>query len=194
VTPATPGGRRYFLLLVDDLSRYMWVVVLGSKGEAADAIRRAQAAAEAECGRKLRVLRTDNGGEFTAAEFASYCVDEGIQRHYSTSYSPQQNGVVEQRNQMVLGMARALLKQRGMPAVFWGEAVVTAVYILKRSPTKPLNGRTPYEAASHSARSVATSASSTTGALQECSSATRRARRPTAFLTQGHSVCARRAT
>jgi hypothetical protein len=41
VTPATPGGRRYFLLLVDDLSRYMWVMVLGSKGEAADAIRRA---------------------------------------------------------------------------------------------------------------------------------------------------------
>jgi hypothetical protein len=40
VTPATPGGRCYFLLLVDDLSRYMWVVVLGSKGEAADAIRR----------------------------------------------------------------------------------------------------------------------------------------------------------
>jgi hypothetical protein len=48
VTPATPGGRRYFLLLVDDLSRYMWVVVLGSKGEAANAIRRAQASAEAE--------------------------------------------------------------------------------------------------------------------------------------------------
>ncbi|WVZ63766.1 LOW QUALITY PROTEIN: hypothetical protein U9M48_013373 [Paspalum notatum var. saurae] len=146
VTPATPGGRRYFLLLVDDLSRYMWVMVLGSKGEAADAIRRAQAAAEAECGRKLRVLRTDNGGEFTAAEFASYCADEGIRRHYSAPYSPQQNGVVERRNQTVVGMARALLKQRGMPAVFWGEAVATAVYILNRSPTKALNGKTPYEA------------------------------------------------
>ena len=72
VTPATLGGRRYFLLLVDDLSRYMWVMVLGSKGEAANAIRRAQVAAEAECGRKLRVLRTDNGGEFTADEFTSY--------------------------------------------------------------------------------------------------------------------------
>jgi hypothetical protein len=33
-----------------------------------------------------------------------------------------------------------------MPAVFWGEAVVTAVYILNRSPTKALNGRTSYEA------------------------------------------------
>jgi hypothetical protein len=41
VTPATPGGRRYFLLLVDDLSRYMWVAILGSKGEAMNAIRRA---------------------------------------------------------------------------------------------------------------------------------------------------------
>ena len=120
VTLATPGGRRYFLLLVDDLSRYMWVMILGSKGEAADAIRRAQVGVEAESGRKLRVLRTDNGGEFTAAEFASYCADEGIQRHYSAPYSPQQNGVVERRNQTVVGMARALLKQRGMPAVFWG--------------------------------------------------------------------------
>ena len=86
VTPATPGGQRYFLLLVDNLSRYMWVMVLGSKGEAADTIRRAQVAAEAECGRKLR---TDNGSEFTVVEFASYYVDEGIQRHYSALYSPQ---------------------------------------------------------------------------------------------------------
>jgi hypothetical protein len=124
----------------------MWVVVLGSKGEAADAIRRAQAAAEVECDCKLRVLRTDNGGKFTAAEFASYCTDEGVQRHYSAPYIPQQNGVIKRFNQTVVGMARALLKQRGMPAVFWGEAAVTAVYILNRSPTKALNVRTSYEA------------------------------------------------
>jgi transposase InsO family protein len=98
VTPAAPGGRRYFLLLVDGLSRYMWVVVLNSKGEAADTIRRVQATAEAECGRKLRVLHTDNGGEFTTAELALYCANEGVQRHCSAPYSPQQNGVVERRN------------------------------------------------------------------------------------------------
>jgi transposase InsO family protein len=78
VTPATPEGRRYFLLLVNDLSRYMWVVVLGSKGEATNAIRRAQATTEAECSCKLRVLRTDNGSEFTTAKFASYCADECV--------------------------------------------------------------------------------------------------------------------
>jgi hypothetical protein len=82
----------------------------------------------------------------TVAEFTSYCVDEGVQCHYSALYSPQQNGVVERRNQTVVGMARALLKQRRMPAVFWGKAVVTAVYILNRSSTKALNGRTSYEA------------------------------------------------
>jgi transposase InsO family protein len=146
VTPATPRGRRYVLLLVDDLSHYMWVVVLESKGETPNAIRRAQAAAEAECDRKLCVLRTNNDGEFTAAEFASCYVDEGVQDHYSAPYSPQQNSVVERHNQTVVGMAQTLLKQREIPAVFWGEAGVMAVYILNRSPTKALNSRTPYEA------------------------------------------------
>jgi len=47
---------------------------------------------------------------------------------------------------MVVGMARALLKQRGVPALYWGEAVVTAVYILNHSPTKALDGMTTYEA------------------------------------------------
>jgi hypothetical protein len=92
------------------------------------------------------VLCTDNGGEFMVAEFTSYCANEGVQRHYSALYSPQQNGIIERRNQMVVGMARALLKQRGMPVVFWGEAVVIAVYILNHSPTTALNGRTSYEA------------------------------------------------
>jgi hypothetical protein len=63
-------------------------------------------------------------------------VDEGVQCHYSAPYSSQQNGVIERRNQTIVGMARALLKQRGMPAV----------YILNRSPTKALNDRTSYEA------------------------------------------------
>jgi transposase InsO family protein len=89
VKPATPGGRRYFLLLVNDATRYMWVVLLTAKSEASSAIKRIQAATEKECGRKLRVLRTDNRGEFTVVEFATYCADEGITRHFSAPYTPQ---------------------------------------------------------------------------------------------------------
>ena len=114
---AVPTPRqRYFLPLVDDATRYMWVVLLDSKAAAADAIKRHQAAAE-ECCRKLQVLRTDNGGEFTASEFVAYCTDEGIKRHYAP-YSPLQNGVVERRNQTVVAVARTLLRQCAMLVIY----------------------------------------------------------------------------
>jgi transposase InsO family protein len=76
-------------LLVDDASRFTWVVLLPTKAAAADAIKYVQTVAEKESDLKLQVLRTDNGGKFTASEFTAYCAGEGIQRHYSTPYSPQ---------------------------------------------------------------------------------------------------------
>ena len=81
-----------------------------------------------------------------ATEFTAYYTDDGIQRHYSTPYAPQQNGVVERRNQMVVAAVHALLKQHGMLVVYWGEAVMTVVHLLNRSPTSALNGKMSYEA------------------------------------------------
>ena len=75
VTPATPSGNKLFLLLVDDLSRYMWLILLSSKDQAVQFIKRFLARAEAEAGRKLRTLRTDRGGEFTAH---AYYAEHGI--------------------------------------------------------------------------------------------------------------------
>ena len=121
-------------------------MLLGSKDQAADAIVRLQARAEAEAGRKLGTLRTDRGGEFSSRAFGEYCAMEGVQRHLTAPYTPQQNGVVERRNQTVLGMVRSMLKAMRMPGWFWGEAVLTAVFILNRSPTKSVDGITPYEA------------------------------------------------
>ena len=105
ITPATNGGRRYFLLLVDDCSRYMWLQLLMSKDEVATTIKKFKALVEAESGKKLRVLRTDHDGEFTSVEFAAYCVEQGVVGQHTTLHSPQQNGVVERRNQTVVGMA-----------------------------------------------------------------------------------------
>jgi transposase InsO family protein len=94
ISPPTPTGNAYFLLLVDDMSRFMWLTLLRSKADALVAIMSFQARVERECGKKLKVLRTDNGGEFTSVQFGEHCAGEGIQRHFSTSYTPQQNGVV----------------------------------------------------------------------------------------------------
>ena len=107
ITPATLGGRRYFLLLVDDHSRYMWLTLLSNKDEAAAAIKNFQAHAEVEARRKLGTLRMDRGGEFTSAALARHFTSTGVQCHLTVSYSPQQNGVVERRNQMVVGWKEA---------------------------------------------------------------------------------------
>jgi len=124
----------------------MWLHLLSSKDEVPAAIKEFQAQVETETGKKLRVLRTDRGGEFTSVEFGLYCAGQGVERHLTAPYSPQQNGVVERRNQTVVGMARSMLKAKKMPAAFWGEAVSTAVFILNRAPTKSLDGTTPFEA------------------------------------------------
>ena len=82
----------------------IWLQLLMSKDEAAAAIKKFKMLVEAKSGKKLRMLRTDRGGEFTSVEFAAYCADQGVVRHHTTPYSPQQNGMVERRNQMMVGM------------------------------------------------------------------------------------------
>ena len=66
----------------------MWLQLLTSKDEAAEAIKKFKARAEAESDKKLRVLRTDHGGEFTSMEFIAYYVDQGVVRHHTAPYSP----------------------------------------------------------------------------------------------------------
>jgi transposase InsO family protein len=99
ITLAIPGGWGYILLLVDDAMRYMWVAFLAEKSSASESIKKIKAAAENKCGRKLRVFRTDNNGEFMSASFVEYFADQGVKRHHSAPDMPQQNGVVERRNQ-----------------------------------------------------------------------------------------------
>jgi hypothetical protein len=121
ISPATPRGNKYFLLLMDDLSRYMWVSTIPSKDRAAAAIKDIQAQAEGEFGLKMKALHTNCRGEFTTTEFVDYCAAEGVHRQHMTSYSSQQNNIVEHWNGTVVATARSMLKAKGLPGWFWGE-------------------------------------------------------------------------
>jgi hypothetical protein len=145
VSPPTPRGNQYFLLLVDDYSHYMWVSLLASKDQAAAEIKKIQAAVERKSGNLLCALKTNRGGEFTAAQFKEYCDELGVFRKLTAPYSPQQNGVVERRNQSVMATARCMLKAKMLPGIFWGEAVSCAVYLLNRTLSKSTGDKTPYE-------------------------------------------------
>jgi hypothetical protein len=84
----TPRGNNYFLLLMDDLSRYMWVAVIPTKDHVATDIKEIHVWAEGESGLKLRALCTDCGGNFTVREFAEYCTTEGVYHQHTARYSP----------------------------------------------------------------------------------------------------------
>jgi hypothetical protein len=61
-------------------------------------------------------------------------------------YSPQQNGVIERRNRTVVATARSMLKAKGLPGWFWGEAVNAIVYVPNMCQTKSVDGMTLFEA------------------------------------------------
>jgi len=146
ITPPTPAGNKYFMLLVDDHSRWMNVSMLKSKDQAVDVFVKYKAEVQNQTGEKIKVLRSDRGGEFLSKLFAGICEEAGIKRQMTAPYSPQQDGVVERRNRSVMEMARSMLKSMKIPGKFWGEAVRHAVYLLNILPTRPMGEQTPFEA------------------------------------------------
>jgi hypothetical protein len=68
---------------------------------------------------------------------------QGVRQQLTAPYSPEQNGVVEHCNTTIVGAARSMLKAKGLPNQFWGEAVFTVVYILNRTPTRSVEGAIP---------------------------------------------------
>ena len=101
---------------------------------------------ETSTGRKHKILRTDNGGECTYNEFKAHVTAEGVRHELTVPKTPQQNGVAECMNRTLVEMARLMLIGANMPQRFWAEAISTAAYLQNRSPTKAIQGITPYEA------------------------------------------------
>ena len=90
---------------------------------------------EKRTGGTIKCLRTDNGGEFTSLEFEKYCKYEGIVRHKTHVYTPQQNGVAESMNETLLERARSMLSNANLSQEVWVEVVSTACYLINRSPS-----------------------------------------------------------
>ena len=95
--------------------------------------------------KNIKVLRTDNGGEFCSKEFEEFCKKCGIAWQKTTPYTPQQNGVAERMNKTLMERARSMLSGAGLGQEFWAEAVDTACYLVNRSPSSVLEDKTPQE-------------------------------------------------
>ncbi|KAL2493081.1 Integrase catalytic domain-containing protein [Abeliophyllum distichum] len=138
-TVCTQSGFRYYLLIIDDFSRKSWVFLLKTKDETFSAFKNWKTQIENQVDLKIKTLRTDNGLELCNYEFNEFCNIHGIIRHRTVTYTPQQNGVAERMNRTLLNKVRCMLLSSGLPKLFWGETVVTAVYLCNRSPSSALN-------------------------------------------------------
>jgi hypothetical protein len=146
MSSASLTGSLYYVVFIDDFSRKSWIFFMKTKGQVFSRFQEFKALVENQTGKKIRVLRSDNGGEYTSKDFMDFCAGEGIRRELIVPYNPQQNGVVERKNRAIVGAARALLHDQGLPLFLWAEACYTAVYLQNRSPHRAVGSMTPEEA------------------------------------------------
>jgi transposase InsO family protein len=109
-----------------------------TKGRVFKRFQEFKALVENQTGKKIKVLRSYNEGEYTSNEFNDLCAREGIKRELIVPYNPQQNGVVERKNRAIVGAVRAMLHDQRLPLFLWAEACNTAVYLQNMSPHKVL--------------------------------------------------------
>jgi transposase InsO family protein len=139
------SGAVYILTFIDDASRKSDVYLLRNKSEVYEKFLQYKARAENETGKKIKVLRSDNGGEYMSKAMKNYFDEQGIKHEFTTIYTPQQNGVAERLNRTLLEKARCLLRARNVPLAFWGEAIKMANFLRNHLATKICEDKTPIE-------------------------------------------------
>ncbi|CAI7785656.1 unnamed protein product [Closterium sp. NIES-54] len=143
------GHERYFLLVVDDYSRYTTVFPLRSKGEVPvvliDWIRGARRQLSESFGSYLPVLHlhTDRGGEFSSNLLRAFCRSEGIHQTFTLPVSLQQNGIAERRIGMVMDVARTSMIHAAAPYFLWPFAIQNAAHQINLQPRVSLPETTP---------------------------------------------------
>jgi hypothetical protein len=102
------GGSRYYVTFIDDATRKIWVYCIRQKSDVFDTFKKWKALVENEIGKRLKCLRSENGGEYCIKEFDYYCSYHGICREKTVLGTPQENGVSERMNKTIMEHARSM--------------------------------------------------------------------------------------
>jgi transposase InsO family protein len=127
-------------VIVDDYSRYTWVFFLHDKSEVASCFKKFAKRAQNKFEVKLKKIRSDNGKEFDNTNIEAYCDEVGIEHEVSTTYTPQQNSVVERKNRTLITLARTCLMSTTPPKLYgWKLSTLHAMHQTAYS----FNGKKP---------------------------------------------------
>ena len=139
------GGAQYFVTFIDDFSRKVWVYSLKRKDQVLSVFQRFVTLVETQTDKKVKCLRSDNGGEYVSKAFQDFCDAKGIKREFTAPYNPPQNGVAKRMNRTIQEKIRSMLSNASLPNGFWAEALATAVHLINRSPNKKLESKVAEE-------------------------------------------------
>ena len=93
----------------------------------------------------VRAIHSDNGGEYISDDFRSQLNQKGISHQLTCPHTPEQNGVTERKNRHIMSIVRCLLYGMHVPKFYWHMAVLTAVYLMNRTPNRVLHGMAPLQ-------------------------------------------------
>ncbi|KAI0516541.1 hypothetical protein KFK09_009218 [Dendrobium nobile] len=138
------NGYRFYVIFIDDYTRYSWLYLLHSKNEVFNTFQHLCSLIKSQFHSKIQTLRSDGGGEFTSQAFWSYLAQHGINQQISCPYTPEQNGIAERKHRHLIELTRTLLHSASLPNSFWGDVVSTANYLINRLPSSTIRDQTPY--------------------------------------------------
>ena len=103
-----------------------------------------KAETENQLEKKIKILRSDRGVEYTSNDMTEFCQEHEIIHEVTAPDIPQSNGVAERKNIPLMDMVNCMLLSSGAPENLWGEALISACFILNRVPQRD-SDVTPYE-------------------------------------------------
>jgi transposase InsO family protein len=142
----TSTGLRYWLLFIDDYSRYFWIYLFLKESETFEAFTQFKAMIEKQFDKSILCLHNNKGGEFIGIKWDAFFAQHGIRRKHTVKASAQQNGVAERLNRTLEELLVAMLNGARLPARFWGKGLNLLRHVILRSLSTSIpTGTTPYE-------------------------------------------------
>jgi hypothetical protein len=138
------SGARYYVLFKDVFSKYKVVYFLKAKSETEECFKSYCNKILTDTGKRVQILRSDNGGEYTGHNFEKWLAENGIKHQTCAAHTPEQNGIAERDHRSTVESARSQIHAKGAPLKLWAEAVNHSVYVLNRTLSEKANV-TPYE-------------------------------------------------
>jgi Integrase core domain len=143
---ATPHGKHYFMVILDDFTHVLDLHLLASKDQVLEAWEITQCCWETKASRRVKAFQSDNGGEFLSKAFVDTLNSCGILHHLSVPYMHKQNGTAEQVIRTIEGCLLAMLHQVKLPLTYWGEAALMVAYLHNHLEMRVLpTGVSPYQ-------------------------------------------------